>query len=181
MASAVTRPESSASGRIFRFGAFEFCVETRELRKHGLRIKLSGQPASVLAMLVERPGEVITREELRKRLWPDGTYVDFEHSVNTAVKRLRQALGDSADAPRFIETLARNGYRFIAPVSGAKEPLPSVAALSRRPVLPAKVAGVAILVVLVGVLAGLHEKRRTPIVAGPIRSLAVLPLANLSG
>ncbi|HZQ50725.1 MAG TPA: winged helix-turn-helix domain-containing protein [Bryobacteraceae bacterium] len=186
MASAVTRPESSASGRIFRFGAFEFCVETRELRKHGLRIKLSGQPASVLAMLVERPGEVITREELRKRLWPDGTYVDFEHSVNTAVKRLRQALGDSADAPRFIETLARNGYRFIAPVSQAAQPSTRVSILPRgRPHAgvraPRVLVPFAILSVVVGVLAGLHEKGRPPVAPGPIRSLAVLPLANLSG
>ena len=115
MSSVAAKPESSASGRIFRFGAFEFHVQARELRKHGLRIKLAGQPISVLAMLLERPGEVVTREELQARLWPAGTYVDFEHSVNAAVKRLRQALGDSADSPRFIETLARNGYRFIAP------------------------------------------------------------------
>ena len=103
MSSAVTRPESTASGRICRFGAFEFREQARELRKHGLRIKLSGQPISVLAMLLERPGEVITREELQNHLWPAGTYVDFEHSVNAAIKRLRQALGDSADSPRSLK------------------------------------------------------------------------------
>src|SRR6476661_3143000 len=117
MSRVAAKPESSASGRIFRFGAFEFHMQPRELRKHGFRIKLAGQPISVLAMLLERPGEVVTREDLQKSLWPAGTYVDFEHSVNAAVKRLRQALGDSADSPRFIETLARSGYRFIAPLS----------------------------------------------------------------
>lgn len=184
MGSAVARPESSASGRIFRFGAFEFCAETRELRKSGLRIKLSGQPLSVLALLLERPGEVITREELQNRLWPEGTYVDFEHSVNAAVKRLRQALGDSADSPRFVETLARNGYRFIAPVSGsggpaqARAPAPQWGSPDRN--RPAIAVGLAVLVVVVGVVAGLREKRPPPVAAGPIRSLAVLPLANLS-
>jgi Tol biopolymer transport system component/DNA-binding winged helix-turn-helix (wHTH) protein len=118
MSIGVLRPESSGSGRIFRFGAFEFHAEAGELRKHGVRLKLGGQPLSILTMFLERPGEVITREDLEKRLWPVGTYVDYEHSVNAAVKRLRQALGDSADNPRFIETLARRGYRFIAPVNG---------------------------------------------------------------
>ena len=111
MSGMAAKPEASASGRIFRFGAFEFHVQARELSKHGLRIKLNGQPISVLAMLLERPGEVVPREDLQARLWPAGTYVDFEHSLNAAVKRLRQALGDSADSPRFIETVARNGYR----------------------------------------------------------------------
>jgi cholera toxin transcriptional activator len=117
MPRAVASPQSSASGRIFRFGAFEFDAQARELRKHGLRMKLGGQPISVLTMLLERP-----RRGGHARGSPDaclacGTYVDFEHSVNAAIKRLRQALGDSADSPRFVETLARNGYRFIAPVS----------------------------------------------------------------
>ncbi len=126
MSSAVSRPESSASRRLFRFGAFEFDVQAGELRKHGLRLKLRGQPISVLQMLLERPGEVVTREDLQKRLWPAGTYVDFEHSVNAAVKRLRQALGDSADSPRFVETLAGHGYRFIAPM---REPVEEAAKL----------------------------------------------------
>src|SRR5947209_17040944 len=82
-----------ASSRIFRFGAFEFCVQTGELRKHGLRIKLHGQPIAVLAMLLEHPGDVVTREDLQKRLWPADTFVDFEHSLNAAIKRLRAALG----------------------------------------------------------------------------------------
>ena len=109
--------ESSVSRRIVRFATFELDLGTGELRKHGLRIKLQGQPIGVLGMLIERAGEVVTREELQKGLWPADTYVDFEHSLNAAVKRLRAALGDSADAPRFIETLPRQGYRFVAPLS----------------------------------------------------------------
>src|ERR1700693_489801 len=105
--------------RVARFAAFEFDLGTGELRKHGLRIKLNGQPIDVLAMLIEHAGEVVTREELQNRLWASDTYVDFEHSLNAAIKRLRAALGDSADEPRFVETLARQGYRFIAPLNHA--------------------------------------------------------------
>src|SRR5215469_11865598 len=90
-----------ASGRSVCFGAFEFDPHSGELRKHGLRIKLQGQPIDLLAVLLEHPGEVVTREELQKRLWPADTFVDFEHSLNAAVKRLRNALGDSAQSPRF--------------------------------------------------------------------------------
>ena len=195
----VAKAEASASGRTFRFGAFEFDVQTRELRKHGHRIKLTGQPISVLALLLERPGEVVTREDLQKRLWPAGTYVDFEHSVNAAVKRLRQALGDSADSPRFVETLARNGYRFIAPLSeriddlaepaGQKQaeepssaaPVTKAAKWLRLPAFPRVMAGVLLSIVIAGVIIGLHKRLSTHTGSGPIRSLAVLPLANLSG
>src|SRR5512140_8059 len=95
-----------------RFGVFEVDLTSRELRKRGLRLHLPDQSFEILAMLVERPGEVITREEIRDRLWPHGTVVEFEHSVSSAVKRLRDCLGDSAITPRFIETLPRRGYRF---------------------------------------------------------------------
>ena len=104
-------------GRDACFGSFEFDAETGELRKHGLRLKLQGQPVEMLTMLLEHPGQVVTREALQKRLWPANTFVDFEQSLNAAVKRLRAALGDSADSPLFIETLPRRGYRFIAPVT----------------------------------------------------------------
>src|SRR5262250_2584313 len=104
------------SGLILRFGTFEADLRTRELRKGGVRIKLHGQPFEVLALLLERPGSVVPREELRKRLWPTDTFVDFDHGVNTAINRLREALGDSAENPRFVETIPRRGYRFIAPV-----------------------------------------------------------------
>src|SRR5438105_14625444 len=102
-----------------RFGAYDFEPYSGELRKEGMRVRLEGQPVAILRMLLERPGELVTREELQKQLWPADTFVDFEHSLNAAIKRLRAALNDSADHPRYIETLARRGYRFIAPVNGA--------------------------------------------------------------
>jgi DNA-binding winged helix-turn-helix (wHTH) protein len=99
-------------------------VRSGELRKNGNKLKLQEQPFQVLAMLLERPGEVVTREELRQRLWPADTFVDFDHSLNTAINKLRDALGDSAANPRFIETLAKRGYRFIAPVQDLAHPVP---------------------------------------------------------
>lgn len=107
----------------WRFGRFEVDVRARELRKDGIRVRLQGQPFEVLVMLLGRPGELLTREELRQQLWPDGTFVDFEHGLNAAVKRLRAALGDTAEHPRFVETLHRRGYRFIGAVgrSGRRE------------------------------------------------------------
>src|SRR5258708_6466760 len=103
---------------ILRFGVFEVDVRSGELRKQGVRIKLQEQPFHVLTVLLQRPGEVVTREELRNQNWPADTFVDFDNSLNTAINKLREALGDSADNPRFIETLPRRGYRFIAPVTG---------------------------------------------------------------
>lgn len=105
-----------------RFGAFELDERARELRTGTTRIRLQDQPFEILRLLLRRPGEVVTREELRRQLWPDGTYVDFEHSLNAAVKRLRAALGDDADNPRFVETLPRRGYRFVAAASGTDAP-----------------------------------------------------------
>jgi len=108
-----------SSFRIFRFSTFELNLHTGELRQRGQKIKLQEQPLQVLAALLERPGELVTREELRSKLWPADTFVDFDHSLNAAIKRLRDALGESADAPVFIETVARRGYRFIAPINGS--------------------------------------------------------------
>jgi len=102
--------------QLFRFGAFEADRETGELRKQGRRLPLQGQPFEILLMLLERPGELIPRAQIRERLWPEGTFVDFDHSLNTAINKIRDVLGDSASSPRFVETLARRGYRFIAPV-----------------------------------------------------------------
>ncbi len=104
---------------VVKFGVYEVDPHAGELRRNGVKIKLQEQPFQVLAMLLERPGEVISREELQRRLWPADTFVDFDHSLNAAIKRLRDALRDSADNPRFVETLARRGYRFVAPVAGA--------------------------------------------------------------
>jgi DNA-binding winged helix-turn-helix (wHTH) protein len=109
----MTDPQPS---RRYRFGVFEADAATGELRRKGVRVKLNTQPFQVLLMLLERPGEVLTREEISHELWPDGTFVDFEHGVNSAVNRIREALGDKAGNPRFVETLARRGYRFVAPV-----------------------------------------------------------------
>jgi DNA-binding winged helix-turn-helix (wHTH) protein len=102
-----------------QFGVFEVDLQAGELRKSGLRIKLQDQPFQILVLLLEHPGEVVTREQLRQRLWPADTFVDFDHSLNSAVKKLRLALGDDPDNPRFVETIPRRGYRFIAPVHGA--------------------------------------------------------------
>ena len=109
----MTNPQPS---RRYRFGVFEADATEGELRRQGVRIKLNAQPFQVLVMLLQRPGELLTREEISRELWPDGTFVDYEHGVNSAVNRIREALGDTAGNPRFIETLARRGYRFVAPV-----------------------------------------------------------------
>src|ERR671915_451501 len=109
---------------VLRFGPFELDRRTGELRKHGVRLKLQGKPLQVLEALLERPGEIVTREALRSRLWPSDVFVDFEAGLNTAANRLRIVLGDSAENPRYIETLPRTGYRFIAPVEEvATEPV----------------------------------------------------------
>ena len=121
--------------RRYRFGVFEADAVTGELRRQGVRIKLNAQPFQVLFMLLERPGQLLTREEICSELWPDGTFVDYEHGVNSAVNRLREALGDAASNPRFVETLARRGYRFVAPVEriGLSESPPSTAPEASSP------------------------------------------------
>src|SRR5947209_11089028 len=106
----------SHSHRALRFGVFDVDLRTAELRKHGVRIRLEEQPFHILALLLECPGELVTREELRQKLWSADTFVDFDRSLNKAMSKLRLALGDSAESPRFIETLHRRGYRFIAPI-----------------------------------------------------------------
>src|ERR1017187_7913925 len=110
-----------------RFGVFELDLRAGELRRQGMKVKLQEQPFQVLAQLLEKPGEIVTREEMRKRLWPADTFVDFDHSLNAAIRRLRDALGDSAENPTFVETVARRGYRFLAPVTakanGTSDPI----------------------------------------------------------
>lgn len=107
---------SQNNNRIARFGVFELDLSVGELRKSGVKLRLQGQPFQVLALLLERAGQVVTREELQQTLWSSDTFVDFDHSLNTAINKVREALGDSASNPRYVETLARRGYRFIAPV-----------------------------------------------------------------
>jgi TolB-like protein/DNA-binding winged helix-turn-helix (wHTH) protein/Tfp pilus assembly protein PilF len=115
-------PEPGRPLRAVRFGAFEADFQSGELRKHGLKLRLQDQPFQILAMLLERRGEMVTREELHQRLWPTDTFVDFDHGLNNAINRLREVLGDSADSPRFVETLPRRGYRFIARVDDSAPP-----------------------------------------------------------
>ena len=184
------------------FGVFEVDLRAGELRKHGVRLKLQEQPFQVLAMLLERPGEIVTREALRNRLWTAETFVDFDHGVNKAVNRIRDALGDSATSPRFVETVARRGYRFIAdvkvveatPVDRAEvrtgdlvpveaESIAPVAAPSSsgrlRRSSPWMISGVALALASVVLVVWILQSRAPQ--RGLIRSLAVLPLENLSG
>ncbi len=110
---------SSSVPPTLRFGVFELDPKAGELRKKGMKVRLQGQPIDILVLLLQRPGEIVTREDLQKELWPADTFVDFEQGLNNAMKRLRAALDDDAERPHFIETLPRRGYRFIAPVEGA--------------------------------------------------------------
>src|SRR6266436_6617019 len=103
-------------GRIVHFGVFEADLQTGELHKNGVKVPLQGQPFQVCALLLEHAGELVTREELRQEVWPEDTFVDFEQALNTAIAKIRLALGDEADNPRFVQTLPRRGYRFIGPV-----------------------------------------------------------------
>jgi DNA-binding winged helix-turn-helix (wHTH) protein len=117
---------SHAQLRSVGFGAFELNCEAGELRKHGIRIKLHEKPFQVLLALLEHPREIVTRKDLQERLWPQDTFVDFENGLNNTISRLREALGDSAESPRFIETVPRRGYRFLPEVSRSLSPSQNV-------------------------------------------------------
>ena len=171
---------NNRAAHLLSFEDVEFDARALELRKRGVKIKLEGQPLRILALLVERPGELVSREELRRQLWPGQTIVDFEHSINAAMKRLREALGDSAQTPHFIETLPRRGYRFIQPVeSVVQEVVPQPWA--RR--YAWQVGALMLALIVVGLFAfdafGLRERFLSPGRANV--ALAVLPLKNLSG
>src|SRR5580658_2218664 len=125
-----TQPRVSAR---LRFDGFELDLRAGELRRRGVKLRLRGQPLHVLEILLERAGEVVTREELQSRIWSADTFVDFDHSLHNAIARIREVLGDSAEKPRYIETLPRRGYRFIAPVDAGDVPAPSRAAGSATP------------------------------------------------
>jgi DNA-binding winged helix-turn-helix (wHTH) protein/Tol biopolymer transport system component len=133
-----------------RFGVFEFDVQARELTKHGVRLKVQEQPIQILAALLEQAGQIVSREDLQRRLWPDGTFVDYEQSLNKAVNKLREALGDSADHPIYVETLARRGYRFVAPVEGdpAETPAAGTTVPRRRMLLWPAASGIVLAMVL---------------------------------
>jgi TolB-like protein/DNA-binding winged helix-turn-helix (wHTH) protein/Flp pilus assembly protein TadD len=196
--------EAQQLGGRLRFGVFELDLRAGELRKHGLRVRLQEQPLRVLGMLLEHSGEVVTREELQKHLWPADTFVDFDHGLNKAINKIREALGDSAESPRFVETVARRGYRFLAEVKAADaapvrspefatQPQPAAEAHD-RPNPPGEAAkvqnlspshtrkiSVFVLLVLAASLAAwkLHPWNR-PSSSAAIRSLAVLPFESLS-
>jgi TolB-like protein/DNA-binding winged helix-turn-helix (wHTH) protein len=185
--------------RRIQFGAFELEPEAGELRKHGIKIKLQEQPLQILQQLLEHPGEVVTREELQKRIWPADTFVDFDHGLYSAVQRLRDALGDTAETPRYVETLPRRGYRFIAlvnhgnrgeaeakraSVEAPASAVPGRPAPRRSLQMPMLVAAGVILVALLVALAFMGGSLRERLVGKPavppIHSIAVLPLQNLS-
>jgi Tol biopolymer transport system component/DNA-binding winged helix-turn-helix (wHTH) protein len=156
------------NGQRIRFATFEVDLRAGEVRKSGIKLKLSGQPLQVLTILLERPGEVVTREDLQKRLWPD-TFVDVDHNLNTAINKIREALGDSAESPRFVETLPRRGYRFIAPVEGGfpvavqdVEKAPPPKSKGRAIPLSYGLALLSIVIVAVGALAVWKLVSRTP-------------------
>src|SRR6266436_4549742 len=124
-----------------RFDVFEVDLRAGELRKHGIKIRLQEQPFLILQTLLETPGQIVTREELQKKIWPGDTFVDFDHGLHAAVNRLRQALNDAADSPRFVETVARRGYRFIGQVQVPKPASPSPApVVIKKPFFPGKTA-----------------------------------------
>jgi len=183
--------------RLVRFGVFEVDLHESELRKSGIRIKLQEQPFQILTLLLEHPGQTVTRQELRRKLWPTDTFVDFDHSLNSSVKKLRLALGDDSDNPRFIETLHRHGYRFIAPVEGpsapverpeqgtsvAETPLATPAKRSYRRIIGVSLAALASLAALLVALNFGHRRDRMlgRTTVPRIESLAVLPVKNFSG
>ena len=186
-------PTSALGPCVLRFDDFELNVRAGELRKRGVKLRLQGQPLQVLAALLSRPGDVVTREELRAQIWTADTFIDFDHSLHNAIARLREVLGDSAETPRYIETLPRRGYRFIGQLDAAEVPSPSPvfaqhAPAAEVPVSPTptksrKFLATAILtLLLVGFAVWLLRVSSRPTsAASRLSSIAVLPLANLSG
>ena len=192
-------PQAARQPDVVNFDAYELRLSTRELLKHGLRIKLPPQAFQVLQMLVERPGQLTSREELHRALWPADTFVDFDQGLNSAVKKIRDVLNDSAETPRYIETLPRLGYRFVGEVNGrgstsatepadrnhASEEVPPtplpVATPAQQPKLHLRIASLAVVILgLVG--SGIYlPSHRTPATSSDIHSIAVLPLENFSG
>jgi TolB-like protein/DNA-binding winged helix-turn-helix (wHTH) protein len=185
----------TSTERILRFGSFEANVQAGELRKRGLKVRLQDQPFQILVMLLERPGDLVTRQEIHQKLWPVDTFVDFDHGLNNAINRLRETLGDSADTPRFIETLPRKGYRFIAQVTGEgqlaeAENLAAVATpvVETGPIdpklrsWPRFLVATLICCLALAAIAFLGWRTRAGPLPGPeYVMLAVLPFQNLSG
>jgi TolB-like protein/DNA-binding winged helix-turn-helix (wHTH) protein len=178
---------SSSVSPTLRFGVFELDPRAGELRKQGMKIRLQGQPVDILVMLLQRPGETITREELQKKLWPADTFVDFEQGLNNAMKRLRAALDDDAESPHFIETLPRHGYRFVGSVNGSERtPVEAKTTHSTGAFIRLAALGALALLAVAALLLGLNVRgwRARLFMRSPrphIQALAVLPLTNLSG
>jgi len=172
-----------------RFGSFELDLGTGELKRDGRRTRLQGQPAQLLVLLVSRAGELVTREDLRAKLWPEDTFVDFDHGLNNAVNRVREALGDSAGSPRYIETIPRKGYRFIGQIEGPSQGSALPVGSSASASLPLRLASrralvlsaMAVLVACTAAWSWYRFHQRSLPAASRIQSVAVLPLANLSG
>jgi DNA-binding winged helix-turn-helix (wHTH) protein/TolB-like protein/tetratricopeptide (TPR) repeat protein len=193
----MTQPAAAEStfvtpgSRVIRFGVFEADLRARELRRRGAKVRLTDQPFQLLALLLERPGDVVTREELRQRLWPADTFVEFDLSLNSAVRKLRDALGDSADHPSFVETLPRRGYRFIAPVERSTAPDtippaadPSGAVASRVKAWRWWIAAALVMTTAAALIALSARGRWTTsgtVPAVRIRTIAVIPLINGTG
>ncbi len=188
----ISRPIVPAPGAIaciYRFDVFELDTRAGELRKNGIRLRLQGQPLQVLAILLQHAGELVTREELRSQIWTADTFVDFDHSLHNAIARLREVMGDCADSPSYIETLPRRGYRFIGSVEEIGTPAPAIVAarepvseapsiVQRRKSLTWSLIG---LLALVSIGVGLWVLSHRAMANPPLRSIAVLPLENLSG
>jgi len=171
-------PQSSPSppdSGVFRFGNFEVDPRAGELRRGGIKLKLSGQPFNVLVALLEKPGQLLTREELHDKLWSQDTFVDFEHGLNKAVNRVREVLGDVADNPRFVETLPRRGYRFIAPIEGGATPQPVT------PSIPAKATSPEAVQMVSPLVARFQEKRLKILALGMVVVVALLVAFSLTG
>lgn len=177
------QPRAATPARPFyRFGVFELDLNTGELRKQGMRVRIAGQPLQILELLLERRGAIVTREELHQKLWAADTFVDFDVGLASAVRKLRETLGDSADNPQFIETLPRRGYRFIAPIQTA-EPAAEPSISGRPAIRPLwLIVAAAILFVLVAALLWQRRFATKPETASTsVRTVAVLPFENLTG
>jgi TolB-like protein/DNA-binding winged helix-turn-helix (wHTH) protein/Tfp pilus assembly protein PilF len=188
-------PQPPVSGRL-RFDGFELDVRAGELRRHGVRLRLRGQPLHVLEILLERAGDVVLREELQTRIWPADTFVDFDHSLHNAIARIREVLGDSAEKPRYIETLPRRGYRYIGPLEDIEIPEPAsqpdeqaspdiglvITPERKRSLVPVGGALFLVALFILGLAAWTTWRYvRAKSSGPPIRSIAVLPFSNLSG
>ena len=175
--------EPNSSPNVVRFGVFEVDLRARELRKQGVKIRLQEQPFRILELLLETPGQIVTRDEIREKLWSSDTHVDFDRGLNKAINKLREALANSPDTPRYVETLPRRGYRFIAPLEelGAIIPARRASAARLLRVVAVSVLGVFVALIVVLNVDRLRDRLFGRSAPGEISSLAVLPLENLSG